>query len=169
MSVHVSIDGNLLELELSRDGDACRFRLSHGPEERPWRIASLVQAAPGVYSVLLDGRSYDVRVEPGPERSFVSVQGRRFAVEVEDPREPRGRIAGPTGEGRQNVSAPMPGKIVRVLVAPGDAVEAGQGLVVVEAMKMQNEMKAPRAGRVVALSAREGGAVSAGEVLAIIE
>ncbi len=169
MSLRVSIDGNLLEVELSRDGDACRFRLGHGPEEGPWRMASLVQVAPGVYSVLLDGKSYDVRVEPGPERSFVSVQGRRFAVEVEDPRERRGSVGGLPGEGRQNISAPMPGKVVRVLVAPGDAVEAGQGLVVVEAMKMQNEMKAPRAGRVVALSAREGGAVAAGEVLAIIE
>jgi biotin carboxyl carrier protein len=62
----------------------------------------------------------------------------------------------------------MPGKIVRVLAAVGDMVEAGQGVVVVEAMKMQNEMKAPRAGRVVTLSAREGASVSAGEVLATI-
>jgi biotin carboxyl carrier protein len=63
----------------------------------------------------------------------------------------------------------MPGKVVRVLVAPGDTVEAGQGLLVVEAMKMQNEMKASRAGRILTVAAREGATVSAGEILATIE
>jgi biotin carboxyl carrier protein len=63
----------------------------------------------------------------------------------------------------------MPGKVVRVLVAPGDEVAAGQGLLVVEAMKMQNELKAVRPGRVETISAREGATVSAGEVLATIE
>ena len=68
-----------------------------------------------------------------------------------------------------NIAAPMPGKVVRLLVAEGDAVEAGQGLLVVEAMKMQNEMKAPKPGTVVSLTAREGATVAAGEVLAAIE
>ena len=67
------------------------------------------------------------------------------------------------------MTAPMPGKIVRLLVAEGQTVEAGQGLLVVEAMKMQNEMKAPKAGHVVSLTAREGATVAAGEVLAAIE
>jgi biotin carboxyl carrier protein len=62
----------------------------------------------------------------------------------------------------------MPGKVVRVLVAVGDEVAAGQGLLVVEAMKMQNEMKAPRPGKVLSLSAAEGSTVTAGEVLATI-
>ena len=63
----------------------------------------------------------------------------------------------------------MPGKVVRVLVAQGDQVEAGQGLVIVEAMKMQNELKAPRAGKVVAVAAAAGATVNAGEILATIE
>jgi len=63
----------------------------------------------------------------------------------------------------------MPGKVVRVLVAPGDSVEAGQGIAVVEAMKMQNEMKAARAGKVLSVPAKEGATVAAGEVLATIE
>jgi biotin carboxyl carrier protein len=63
----------------------------------------------------------------------------------------------------------MPGKVVRVLVAPGDSVEAGQGVAVVEAMKMQNEMKASRAGKVLSVPAKEGATVAAGEVLATIE
>ena len=72
-------------------------------------------------------------------------------------------------EGRQNVTAPMPGKVVRLLVADGDSVQAGQGIAVVEAMKMQNEMKAPRSGRVAALAVHEGDTVGAGAVLAVIE
>ena len=72
-------------------------------------------------------------------------------------------------EGLQTVVAPMPGKIVRVLIAPGDAVETGQGLIVVEAMKMQNEIKATRAGRVLSVAVKEGATVSAGEILATIE
>jgi biotin carboxyl carrier protein len=63
----------------------------------------------------------------------------------------------------------MPGKVIRVLIKPGDAVKAGQGLVVVEAMKMQNELKALRDGTVASVSAREGATVTAGEVLATIE
>ena len=68
----------------------------------------------------------------------------------------------------QTVAAPMPGKIVRVLAAVGDEVIAGQGLLVVEAMKMQNEMKAPRPGKVLSMAAKPGATVSAGEVLATI-
>ena len=72
-------------------------------------------------------------------------------------------------EERQKIVAAMPGKVVRVLVAAGDEVAAGQGIVVVEAMKMQNEMKAPRAGKVVSLTAAAGATVKAGDVLASIE
>jgi biotin carboxyl carrier protein len=72
-------------------------------------------------------------------------------------------------EGRQTLSAPMPGKVVRILVNEGDPVERGQGLVVIEAMKMQNELKSPKAGRVVSISASEGAAVAAADVLAVVE
>jgi len=72
------------------------------------------------------------------------------------------------GAGVATIMAPMPGKVVRVLVAPGAAVEADQGIVVVEAMKMQNELKAPRAGRVISVAAKEGATVAAGETLATI-
>ena len=84
---------------------------------------------------------------------------------------PAGRAAPAAAgaEGVETIVSPMPGKVVRVLVAPGDAVETGQGLVVVEAMKMQNEMKAPRAGRVLSVAAKEGATVAAGETLATLE
>jgi biotin carboxyl carrier protein len=72
-------------------------------------------------------------------------------------------------EGRQEILAPMPGKVIRVLAAVGDAVEAGQGLLVVEAMKMQNEIRSPKSGKVERLLVKEGQNVNAGEVLAWVE
>ena len=86
------------------------------------------------------------------------------------PERSRRRIgAGADGAGPQRIVAPMPGKVVRVLVKPGDAVEARQGLVVVEAMKMENELRAARAGTVAAVSVVEGQSVDAGAVLAVVE
>ena len=89
-------------------------------------------------------------------------------MEIADPRAwRRGRGGSIELEGRQQVAAPMPGKIVRVLVAPGQQVEAGQGLLVIEAMKMQNEIRSPKSGTVEKL-VREGQTVNAGEILAVV-
>lgn len=133
------------------------------------QLANVRQVEPGVYSVLLDGASYEIRMLPSKDGSTASVAGRRFAVEVSDPRDARRTSRSAVGSGRQNVTAPMPGKVVRLLVNAGDAVEAAQGLVVVEAMKMQNELKASRSGRVVEIRARDGETVGAGDVLVVLE
>jgi biotin carboxyl carrier protein len=90
-------------------------------------------------------------------------------VEVQDPRALRHNAARADVEGRQTLTAAMPGKVVRVLTAPGDEVQAGQGIVVVEAMKMQNEVKSPKTGRVLSVAVGEGAAVAAGDVLAVVE
>lgn len=165
MKVEVQIDGVVSQLELASENNSCRFRLGDQAE----MVADVQQPEPGVYSILLDGRSYEARVEAGNACWIVFIDGHRFEVVVRDPRR-WSRRSGATGaEGRQNVTAPMPGKVVRVLVSRGDPVVPGQGLVVVEAMKMQNEMKAAKPGRVVALPVREGATVGAGEVLATIE
>ncbi len=124
------------------------------------------QIEPGCVSVLIGGRSY--RVTRGAVGEMM-VNGSALAVEVFDPRSLRGRKSGAASDGRQNICAPMPGKIVRVLVEAGDSVEAGQGLVVVEAMKMQNEMKSPKTGRVVEVRTRQDAAVSPGEILMVVE
>ncbi len=124
---------------------------------------------PGVYSVLLDGASFEIRIPHSREGLTASVPGRQFAVEVSDPRDASRSSRAAIGSGRQNVTAPMPGKVVRVLVAAGEVVETGQGLVVVEAMKMQNELKAARPGRVVEVRARDGETVGAGDVLVVLE
>ena len=89
---------------------------------------------------------------------------------LSDPKHLRGaRVVAGHDAGRALVAAPMPGKVVRVLVERGQAVEAGAGVVVVEAMKMQNELKSPKDGRVAELRARAGATVNAGEVLAVVE
>jgi biotin carboxyl carrier protein len=152
-------------IEILADAPSYRFRLGDAPE----RDANVETPEPGVYSVLLDGRMYDARVEETPAGLLVVIDGYRFEMEVRDPRRWSRKDAARGGEGVQTVAAPMPGKVVRVLVAPGDTVAAGQGLIVVEAMKMQNEMKASRAGRILSVTVKEGATVAAGEVLATIE
>jgi len=117
-------------------------------------------------SVLLNGRVYRVSRGPGQE---VWVNGRRLSMEVFDPRDLRGGKGAGSNQGRQEIAASMPGKVIRVLVAAGDAVEEGQGLVVVEAMKMQNEMKSPKSGRVAEVRTRADATVGAGEVLVVVE
>ena len=95
--------------------------------------------------------------------------GACFRLTYLDPRELRGRRSAAREFGPQAIAAPMPGRVVRVLVEPGQEVAAGEGLIVVEAMKMQNEMKAPRAGRVAAVKTEAGATVSAGDILLVIE
>jgi biotin carboxyl carrier protein len=124
---------------------------------------------PGVYSVLQGGRSFEVRIAPASGGWIVQIGGKQFSVEVQDPREAGGRSRGALGHGRQSIIAPMPGKVIRVLVQEGAQVEAGQGIIVVEAMKMQNEMKAAHAGTVVQVRAKDGDTVGAGDVLMVLE
>ena len=148
--------------------------LVNGREVTPAQDGNVVEVQPGVYSVLFGGKSYTVRAtRSGPGHALsghiMEVRGHILTVEVQDPRD-GGRTANQLAAGGpQKVVASMPGKVVRVLVALGDTVEPGQGLVVVEAMKMQNEIKAAKAGKVAQLLARDGHTVTAGEVLLVIE
>jgi biotin carboxyl carrier protein len=130
--------------------------------------ACAVRVSPDIYSVLLSGRSLEVTAEETPGGLLMRSNGCEFRLEIVDPRAWRGgRGAGIELEGRQQLIAPMPGKIVRVLVAAGQKVSAGEGLLVIEAMKMQNEIRSPKSGTVEKL-AREGQTVNAGELLAIV-
>lgn len=133
------------------------------------QLSAVTEVEPGVYSLVLDGASYEIRVIETAQGLSAEVAGRRFAVEVCNPRDTSRGARASVGSGRQKVAAPMPGKVVRILVNVGDSVEAGQGLVVVEAMKMQNEMKSPKEGRVTRIKVDEGATVGPGEVLLVIE
>ena len=148
-------------VELIRDGQRWRAIVDGQPVE-----ADVVEVAPHTYSILLGGKSHELRVSPLPDGSLkiLSTQT-EFLAQVIDPREWRGRHGAAEAEGRQQIVAPMPGKIVRILVKAGDTVELGQGLIVVEAMKMQNEIRSPKSGAVEKIIAKEGDAVNAGDVL----
>ncbi len=131
--------------------------------------ADVVKISPDVYSILLGGRSLEVRVEELADGLLLQTAGRAYRVEIVDPRSRRRiRSGGIDLAGRQQIFAPMAGKVVRVLVAAGQHVETGQGLLVVEAMKMQNEIRSPKTGTIERLLAKEGQAVTAGEILAVI-
>lgn len=127
------------------------------------------EITPGVYSLLINGTSYEAVVSkrpgdaPGLGTPFVVAVGlRRYLVELRDPRQWRRTGSSIGAEGPQEIVAPMPGKIVKVLVTEGDQVERDQGLLVIEAMKMQNELRAPRAGHVERIYLPEGRAVETG-------
>ena len=125
----------------------------------------------GTFSVLVDTRSYTVTMEKRDTLVQVRVQSSLFSIEILEERRLRmRRAAGRFGlAGRQAVTAPVPGRILRVLVRVGDEVVEGQGLVVVEAMKMENAMRSPKDGRVVEVCVREGQAVENGARLAAVE
>ena len=118
-------------------------------------------------SLLVGGESHEVGVERRPEGYVVHFPGDAVNVQIEEAA--RGASpAVPRAQGPARLTAPMPGRVVRVLEAPGADVAAGQGLVVIEAMKMENELKSPRAGRVQEVAVREGQAVEAGALLAVV-
>lgn len=126
--------------------------------------ARMLQA--GVMSLVFEGRQYRCILDA----DGVLIGGRRFEFEVNDPRSLQGRRgAGAGTAGPRAIKAPMPGRVVRVLVVVGDEVAEQQGVVVIEAMKMQNELKSPKAGRVVRVAVAVGDAVGAGEVMVTVE
>ena len=153
-----------MDVQLEIEEKSLRAELEDHTIEADW-----VELGPGVYSILLDGRSFEAHLEPDETESNcyrVLVDGNLFRVGIADPRVRRSR-SGSTApaEGKREIHAPMPGKIARVLVEKGQAVEAGQGLVVIEAMKMQNEIPAPHKGQVSEISVAEGDKVETGEKL----
>ena len=165
MKYQVRISGKTRTVELARHGDGWQAKL-----DGEAGVADVVETAPNTFSILVSGQSHHICVIPSSEGPLeLQTAGFEFSAEVIDPRSGRGRRhGGAEAEGRQQIAAPMPGKVVRLLVKGGDAVEAGQGLLVVEAMKMQNEIRSPKRGTVERVLVAEGQAVNAGEVLCVV-
>lgn len=162
MRIALKIGGQSKTVEIATRDDG-RVALDGVP-----RKADCLAIAPGLYSILLDGRSFEAHVREAAGEVVVKIDGRDFAFRVDDPRQWRRSGGAVEAEGKQQVTASMPGKVVRVLVRAGQEVSSGQGLIVVEAMKMQNELRSPKSGKVQRLLVAEGQAVNAGDVLAVI-
>jgi biotin carboxyl carrier protein len=165
MKVEVRILGFERSIEIERIGpNKFRARDDEGAQ------IDALEVAPRTYSVIINGHAFEAVVIPAAEGVLVRCGRREFPASILDPRAWRRRHAAVFGaEGQQKVTAPMPGKVVRLLVSEGATVEADQGLMVMEAMKMQNEIRASTGGKVERIFVREGQAVAAGEPLAVIQ
>lgn len=166
-----------MNLELDIHGRRCQIDIEPGEKAGAWVVridgkpveadAHLIR--PGVLSLLIEGKSYRVVLDPGHAETALHLASRRIPYRVEDTRSLRSRRRHAGGDGPVEIHASMPGRVVRVLVEEGDAVAAHQGVLVIEAMKMQNELKSPKAGRVVEVRVAPGDTVAAGEILAVVE
>src|SRR5580692_8818881 len=166
MTYDVVVDNKTHQVELTRGEKTWLCKVDGQAIE-----VDAALTARDVMSVLVGGKAYEVKRERSLQGELHLVIGSaRYAVDVQDPRSLRTRRAAAGGEaGPQKLTAPMPGKIVRTLVAVGDEVKSGQGIIVMEAMKMQNEMKSPKDGKVQKILTSEGSTVNPGDTLAVIE
>jgi biotin carboxyl carrier protein len=164
MIYEINVDGKNYRLELNRADGRWETRLD-GREV----AIDAVLARRDVLSIIIGGKAYEIKRERTATDMHLWVGPRRYAVQLRDPRSLRSRANVDDGKGPRKLIAPMPGKVVRVLLREEAQVEAGQGVLVVEAMKMQNEIKSPKKGVVRKIVASEGTAVNAGDVLAVVD
>src|SRR5437763_12603628 len=165
MIYEVTIAGNTQRIELisGESGWLCKLNGREFPLE-------MISTGEGIFSVLINGKSYEIKQENTTTETNIVVGHQRFNAVVRDPRSLRSRRRDDSGaEGVKKITAPMPGKVVRILAPAGTDVEAGQGVLVIEAMKMQNELKSPKKGIVKKMNVIPGAAVEAGQVLAEVE
>ncbi len=164
MTYDIAIDGKHYRLDLNQVEGRWTCRLDGRDVE-----VDAVLARRDVLSLRIGNQAYEVKCERVGSDTHIWVGSMRYAAEVRDPRSLRGRVRTADEHGPKKLTAPMPGKVVRILVAQGDEVEAGAGVLVVEAMKMQNEVKSPKKGTIQKIVVTEGAAVNSGDVLAIVE
>jgi biotin carboxyl carrier protein len=185
MRYEVSVGDKIYQIELQRGADSAS---SNERSESLWNVRlklrethtreidgrempiNCLRVRDGVLSLIVNGQSFEVRVNRSAEMLTAFLHGKSYDCTVRDPRSFSSRKrAGANDAGEQRVTSSMPGKVVRVLVREGEAIKAGEGILVIEAMKMQNEVRAPKAGKLKSVIATQGANVNAGEVLAIIE
>ena len=175
MHYDVSVDGQTYRIELEKQdpsanaGERVVARWSCSLNGRVMAVDAAL-LAPGVLSLLIGTHSFSVRIWLAGDALELLVGGKQYSVTVLDPRSLRQqRAAARQDSGPLSLKASMPGKVVRLLKQEGDQVKAGDGIVVVEAMKMQNEIRSPKDGTLKKLLAQKDANVNAGEVLAVLE
>jgi biotin carboxyl carrier protein len=179
----VSVGKKIYRVEIEKQGNVPSGAAQDRSEVRDnsngrWKLrldgrevaVDIARAGKDVLSLIVNGESFEVRQNRSGESRQIYIRGSAFEVSVRDPRSLHNRkLAGADNAGPQKLIASMPGKVVRVLARAGEKIAADQGIVVVEAMKMQNEVRSPKDGTLKELLVREGANVTAGAVLAIIE
>lgn len=164
MKYEAEIDG----LRISMDIEAHGGRIHAVIDGRSYSV-DVTQPEAGSYLLFLGTRVYEARVWEEESSSLrIKLRDRIFSAKLID-RKQRRAASEQGEEGLQYLTAPMPGKVARVLHGAGEDVAAGEGVVIVEAMKMQNEVKSRKAGRVIEMRVAEGATVNAGQVLAVVE
>jgi len=168
MKLKGEIGDKTYDIEIRLDGENVSAIIDGDPYD-----AEISQLEPNVFLIKREGKIFEAYVVPATRPDSpktVSVNGRDIEVKLTDPKRLRGTGADTDhGDGLAEIRTAMPGKVVRILLETGAAVEKGDGVLVVEAMKMQNELKSPKSGSVTEIRVSEGDTVAAGDVLAIIE
>ena len=165
MMLHVTVGGRRRAVDVRREGERFLVAVDGRQQEADVKVIN------GVWSMLLaPARSYEVAFSASTDGAvIVHVDGVPVEVSITQTRR-AGTAGSSTVDDRpQRVTAPMPGKVVKLLVKPGDTVHARQGLIVIEAMKMENELRARAAGRVSEVRVAEGTSVEAGAILVVLE
>jgi biotin carboxyl carrier protein len=164
MKYEIEIEGQKHTVELQIEGDRAVAMI----DDRTVEVA-VHEPQPGVYSLILDNQVLEVRVLGAPNDSSIeaTLRGRTIPLRIID-RKHRRRSGAAEVTGKVELSARMPGKVIRWLCRPGETVQEGQGVLVVEAMKMQNEVRSPKSGTVAEIRVAPGQTVNAGETLAVV-
>jgi len=167
MTLSIEVNGILHKVELDQAIEEGSYRVVLDGQEMTVDARLLRE---GVWSLIVEGTAYRCVLDEDPITPAIYVGSNRYSYRIDDPRSlgsrrgKKGLAAGPI-----SIVAPMPGRVIRVLVSEGDEVASHQGIVVIEAMKMQNELKTPKAGRVGRILVEVGSPVNSGQPLAIIE
>ena len=166
MKVIVKVNGESHNVEISQDGS----RVSAVIDDRVYELEAS-EPEPSVWLLKHDSNVYETVVESKAASGYsINIHGHEIEATVIDPKRLRGSgVGAPDESGRAEIKTAMPGKVVRILAAVGDAVQKGSGVIVVEAMKMQNEMRSPKDGEISEIRVSEGDTVSSGDVLVIID
>lgn len=165
MKYIATVEGESYEIEINEDGEI----LAEG-ERLPADFMPVAEQS--VYSLIFESRSFEGHISPGAQGYEVLLRGKRYTVQVEDERSRLLRQVGGASVaagGPFKLKSPMPGLVVDVPVAKGDEVSKGENLIILESMKMQNELKAPRDGKVVRINVRAGDSVQQDAVLLVLE
>ena len=166
-----------MKLEIEIGGKSRQVEIAPGTTAGQWTIridghevdADAHLLRPGVLSLLIEGKSHRIVLDDSLAEPALHLDAQRIAWEAGDPRSLRQRRRHTRADGPAILKASMPGRVVRLMVERNETVAAHQGVLVIEAMKMQNEIKSPKEGRVAEIRVMPGDTVRSGEVLAVIE